>query len=104
MKSTNMRCGSGEVWDDVVDYAVSTGLYGAENLSAIPGEVGASAVQNIGAYGSEVKDLIVNVEAVDVMTGETCEFSPVDCCYGYRDSKFKHEWNGPHSISFLLFI
>ena len=45
-----LRCGSGEVWDDVVDYAVSTGLYGAENLSAIPGEVGASAVQNIGAY------------------------------------------------------
>jgi UDP-N-acetylmuramate dehydrogenase len=98
-----LRCGSGEVWDDVVDYAVSTGLYGAENLSAIPGEVGASAVQNIGAYGSEVKDLIVNVEAVDVMTGETCEFSPVDCCYGYRDSKFKHEWKNRYIITYVTY-
>ena len=59
-----LRCGSGLVWDEVVAQCVAEGLYGAENLSLIPGEVGASAVQNIGAYGAEVKDLITTVEAV----------------------------------------
>ena len=64
-----LRCGSGETWDNIVDLAVSRGWYGAENLSLIPGDVGASAVQNIGAYGVEAKDLIVQVEAVEIATG-----------------------------------
>ena len=61
---STMRCGSGMLWDDVVSVSLNHGLYGGENLSIIPGDVGASAVQNIGAYGVEVKDLIVGVEAV----------------------------------------
>ena len=59
-----IRCGSGEVWDDVVAYATEHSYYGMENLSIIPGEVGASAVQNIGAYGVEAKDLIYSIEAL----------------------------------------
>ena len=65
-----LECGSGEVFDDVVAYAVAHGYYGAENLSIIPGEVGASAVQNIGAYGVEAKDIIYKVEAVEIETGK----------------------------------
>lgn len=98
-----LRCGSGEVWDDVVEYAVSNGMYGAENLSAIPGDVGASSVQNIGAYGSEVKDLIVNVEAVDIQTGDICKFTSNDCHYGYRDSRFKHEWKNRYVITYVTY-
>jgi len=85
-----LRCGSGEVWDDVVAYAVENGYYGAENLSLIPGDVGASAIQNIGAYGAEVKDIIQRVEAVDIATGEKVEFSNADCQYAYRQSRFKN--------------
>ena len=70
VSDTLVRCGSGEVWDDVVAWCIDNGLYGAENLSLIPGEVGASAVQNIGAYGAEVKDLIKSVEAVEIGTGK----------------------------------
>lgn len=98
-----LRCGSGECWDDVVDYAVSNGMYGAENLSAIPGDVGASAVQNIGAYGAEVKDLIAQIEAVDTHTGDIRRFAPSECCYGYRDSKFKHEWKNRYVVTYVTY-
>lgn len=84
-----VRCGSGEVWDDIVDWSIRHNLYGAENLSIIPGEVGASAVQNIGAYGAEVKDLIYDVECVEIETGKLCHFSNEDCQYSYRQSRFK---------------
>ena len=70
-----VRCGSGETWDDVVAHCVAHGWYGTENLSLIPGEVGASAVQNIGAYGAEVKDIIYKVEAVEIATGKSCYFT-----------------------------
>ena len=89
--SVLQRCGSGEMWDDVVALCVGKGWHGAENLSLIPGEVGASAVQNIGAYGAEVKDLIEKVEAVEIKTGRLVEFSNEDCQYAYRQSRFKHE-------------
>ena len=84
-----VRVGAGEVWDDFVAYTVAQGWYGAENLSLIPGEVGASAVQNIGAYGVEAKDLITEVEAVDVNTGEDRVFKNEECGYAYRESVFK---------------
>ena len=84
-----VRVGAGEVWDDFVAYAVSKGWYGAENLSLIPGEVGASAVQNIGAYGVEAKDLIVQVEAIEVATGMERVFNNEECGYAYRESVFK---------------
>ncbi len=70
----SLHCGSGEVFDDVVAYAVEHGYHGAENLSIIPGEVGASAVQNIGAYGVEAKDIIYKVEAVEIATGKVVVF------------------------------
>lgn len=90
--SVLLTCGSGEQWDHVVERSVEAGWYGAENLSLIPGDVGASAVQNIGAYGMEAKDLIVEVEAVDTRDGNPVQIAAADCDYGYRDSKFKHEW------------
>lgn len=94
-----VRVGAGEVWDDFVAYTVAQGWYGAENLSLIPGEVGASAVQNIGAYGVEVKDLIVKVEAIEVATGEVRIFSNEECGYAYRESVFKHELKGKYIVT-----
>lgn len=98
-----LRCGSGEVWDDIVSLCVSNRMYGAENLSFIPGEVGASAVQNIGAYGAEVKDLIVKVEAVDLQTGQKCEFTNEECEYSYRNSRFKGEWRNRYAITYVTY-
>ena len=98
-----LRFGSGVEWDSVVSYAVENGLYGSENLSIIPGEVGASAVQNIGAYGVEVKDLITTVEAIDLKTGEKVVFENSDCEYGYRQSKFKNEWKGRYFITYVTY-
>lgn len=98
-----VRCGSGEIWDDVVAQCVSNGWYGAENLSLIPGEVGASAVQNIGAYGAEAKDIIFKVEAVEISTGKSCLFSNGDCQYSYRDSRFKHEWKNKYVITHVTY-
>ena len=65
-----MCCGSGEVWDDMVALSIRRSLYGMENLSLIPGDVGASAVQNIGAYGVEIKDMLLELDAVEIATGE----------------------------------
>lgn len=98
-----LRCGSGETWDDIVAYAVEKGWYGAENLSLIPGEVGASAVQNIGAYGAEAKDLITKVEAVEIATGNVVEFSNEDCRYSYRQSRFKNEWKDHYVITYVTY-
>lgn len=98
-----VRCGSGEIWDDVVAWSLSHDLYGAENLSIIPGEVGASAVQNIGAYGAEAKDLIEDVEAVEISTGSIVHFSNEDCEYSYRQSKFKHEWRDKYLITHVTY-
>lgn len=98
-----LRCGSGEIWDDIVAYAVEKGWHGAENLSLIPGEVGASAVQNIGAYGAEAKDLIAKVEAVEVATGNVVEFSNEDCRYAYRQSRFKNEWKDHYVITYVTY-
>ena len=83
-----VRVGAGEVWDDFVAYCVKQGWYGAENLSLIPGEVGASAVQNIGAYGVEAKDLITAVETMDT-EGHVRIYQVDECEYAYRNSLFK---------------
>ena len=83
--------------------AVEHGLYGAENLSLIPGDVGASAVQNIGAYGVEAKDLIVEVEAIEIATGQLRLFSNADCQYGYRDSRFKHDWKNQYLMTHVTY-
>ena len=102
-QDTRMVCGSGVVFDDAVAMSLDHRLYGMENLSLIPGDVGASAVQNIGAYGVEVKDFIVGVEAVEIATGRLCTFSNADCQYGYRDSRFKHEWKNRYLITHVTY-
>ena len=84
----SVRVGAGVVWDDFVAYCVERHWYGAENLSLIPGEVGASAVQNIGAYGVEVKDLITSVETIN-MAREKRIYGVDECGYSYRKSLFK---------------
>ena len=101
--SVFLKCGSGEVFDDVVAYAVEHGYHGAENLSIIPGEVGASVVQNIGAYGVEAKDIIYKVEAVEIATGKVVNFDNADCQYSYRQSKFKHEWRDKYLVTHVIY-
>ena len=95
--------GSGETWDDVVARFVANGWHGAENLSLIPGDVGASAVQNIGAYGVEVCSLIEKVEAVRIGDGQLMTFSAADCQYGYRQSRFKGEWKNRYLITHVTY-
>lgn len=90
-------------WDDFVAYTVENCWGGVENLSLIPGEVGASAVQNIGAYGVEVQDVITEVNAVEIETGELKIFSVDDCQYGYRESIFKKELKGKYIITSVVF-
>ena len=98
-----LTVGSGEVFDDVVADCVKQGYYGMENLSLIPGDVGASAVQNIGAYGVEAKDVIECVEAVRIATGEVVTFRCEDCGYGYRQSKFKTDWKNQYLITYVTY-
>ncbi|MGL4293792.1 MAG: UDP-N-acetylmuramate dehydrogenase [Bacteroidales bacterium] len=98
-----LRVGSGVVWDDFCAYAVENGLGGCENLSYIPGEVGASAVQNIGAYGVEVSDIIEEVETVRVENGQKRIFLQAECLYGYRASVFKKELKGKFIVTSVLY-
>ncbi|KKW09512.1 MAG: UDP-N-acetylenolpyruvoylglucosamine reductase [Candidatus Kaiserbacteria bacterium GW2011_GWA2_49_19] len=86
---TLVTAGAGENWDNFVSECVSLGLYGLENLSGIPGTVGAAPVQNIGAYGVEAKDSIVSVETLEADTDAVRNFSAAECGFGYRDSFFK---------------
>lgn len=88
-ETVKIRCYCGEVWKDFVDYTVSKNLYGLENLADIPGKVGAAPVQNIGAYGAEVKDTIYHVHTIDLATGQTKIFSNEECRFSYRNSVFK---------------
>ncbi len=84
-----IRCYCGEVWKDFVDYTVSRNLYGLENLADIPGKVGAAPVQNIGAYGVEVKDTVYRVHTIDLFNGEVKDYSNEECEFSYRNSIFK---------------
>ncbi|WP_418794306.1 UDP-N-acetylmuramate dehydrogenase [Phocaeicola coprophilus] len=102
-EEVEVRVGAGEVWDDFVAYTVANGWYGAENLSLIPGEVGASAVQNIGAYGVEAKDLIVSVDTFGLETGEERRFMQEECRYAYRESVFKQELKGKYAVTFVTY-
>ena len=96
--------GSGVVFDDFCAWAAKEGLWGVENLSYIPGEVGASAVQNIGAYGVEVKDVIHKVYCYDTIEEEFVSFGVEECGYGYRDSIFKNpEVKGRYIVTHVVF-
>ena len=96
--------GAGVVFDDLCAWAAKEGLWGVENLSYIPGEVGASAVQNIGAYGVEVKDVIKTVYCYDTVEEEFVKFDVEECGYGYRDSIFKSpEVKGRYIVTHVVF-
>lgn len=96
--------GAGVVFDDFCEWAAMEGLWGVENLSYIPGEVGASAVQNIGAYGVEVKDVIRAVYCYDTVEEEFVGFDVSECKYGYRDSVFKNpEVKGRFIVTHVVF-
>lgn len=98
-ESVLLRVGAGEHWDDVVAFAVANGWGGIENLSHIPGEAGAAAVQNIGAYGVELKDVVETVEAYHQLTFEKRLFTNEMCRYAYRHSCFKEPDHDPYIIT-----
>ena len=98
-----VRVAAGVVFDDFCAWAAAEGLWGPENLSLIPGEVGASAVQNIGAYGVEAKDIIDTVHAFDRKERRFVDIPVADCGYGYRTSRFKTDWKGRYIIISVTF-
>ena len=102
-ESVFVTAGAGVVFDDFCAWAAEQGLWGPENLSLIPGEVGASAVQNIGAYGVEAKDIIDTVHAFDRTTRTFVDIPGSECGYGYRTSLFKTAWKGRYLITSVTF-
>lgn len=100
-----VKAAAGEIWDDFVAYCTANAFYGLENLSLIPGKVGSSAVQNIGAYGVELKDNFYSLEAINIMNGNKRIFIKEDCKFDYRNSIFKQELKNKYiiySVSFRL--
>ena len=102
-ESILVRAMGGEIWNDLVLFAVDRKYWGIENLSLIPGTVGATPVQNIGAYGVELKDSLENVEAYEIETGEKKIFTNKECEFGYRESVFKNKLKGKYFISSVTF-
>lgn len=94
----DIKAGAGEVWHQFVMYCVSHNWGGVENLSLIPGSVGASPMQNIGAYGVEIKDCFVELEALHIDSGEVHRFDAAACAFGYRESVFKRSLKGRYII------
>ncbi len=94
---------AGVVWDDFVRHCIAQGWHGMENLAAIPGTVGAAPVQNVGAYGKEAKDVIHEVLAYHIATGELRRFRNEECQFAYRHSAFKGEWQGQYIVASVVF-
>lgn len=103
--NVHLTVNAGENWHEFVLWCIEQNYGGIENLSLIPGNVGTCPIQNIGAYGVEVKDVITKVEALEIATGKLAIFSNTDCNFGYRNSIFKNEAKGKYiltSVSFQL--
>ena len=103
--SVIVKSGAGEIWHEFVLKCIENNFSGVENLSLIPGSVGASPMQNIGAYGVEIKDVFESVEAYHIPTGELHTFSKEECEFGYRESVFKRKYKGQYviiSVSYKL--
>ena len=98
-----VEVGAGTRWDDFCGWCAERGLWGPENLSGIPGETGAAAVQNIGAYGTEFKDVVRKIRCFDVVTCSVKTFSRDECRYGYRDSIFKQAAKGRYIVTSAVF-
>ena len=98
-----LKVGGGEVWHDFVIYCIENNYFGVENLSLIPGSVGACPIQNIGAYGVEVKHVIDKVEAIEITTGNLIQFTNEECKFGYRESIFKNTHKGKYIIVSVYF-
>lgn len=99
-----VEAAAGEVWNDLVNYCVDRGFSGVENLSLIPGSVGASPVQNIGAYGVELKDVFISCKAFHLETGTFRIFERLDCDFGYRESIFKGALRNQYIITSVRFL
>lgn len=101
--ATILRVGAGEVWHDFVEHCITASLGGVENLALIPGNVGASPMQNIGAYGTEIVNVFHELEAIHLASGELHRFSKADCKFGYRESVFKNIHKGEYLITHVSF-
>ncbi|MBU2966559.1 UDP-N-acetylmuramate dehydrogenase [Amphritea sp. 2_MG-2023] len=101
--SVSVTAGAGEEWHPFVRWTLQQGAYGLENLSLIPGTVGAAPIQNIGAYGVEIKDRLSFLDAFDLETGESVVFTADECQFGYRDSLFKSRFPGRYLITAVTF-
>jgi UDP-N-acetylmuramate dehydrogenase len=98
-----IKIGAGENWDDIVEKTINMNLSGLESLSAIPGTVGSTPVQNVGAYGTEVKDTIVEVEVFDTINKTVKTILNTECSFGYRDSIFKNRDKGRYIITSVIY-
>lgn len=102
-EKVRIMVGGGVLWHDFVMWAVERGRWGVENLALIPGTVGAAPVQNIGAYGVEVADVIKSVKGFDLQAGGIRALNRIECHFGYRDSVFKQELKGKFFITHITF-